>query len=190
MMTIRQLSSALLAWLIAAIVLSTVGFLRSAPPPFPQTCLVALTIALTHAVFFQRSVKLLLDTLDLRLLIGFHLTRFIGFYFLWLYQKGLLPYDFAVLGGWGDIIVAGASIPILIGLTLKKGVSSVVLLAWNTLGLVDILFVVATAARLALREPASMNQITHLPLSLLPLFIVPIIIASHLFIYRRIRRSA
>ena len=45
-------------------------------------------------------------TTDIRSLIAFHLIRFVGFYFLFLYSLGELPYNFAVFGGWGDIAVA------------------------------------------------------------------------------------
>ena len=60
---------------------------------------------------------------------------------------------------------------------------------WNVVGLVDILMVVVTAARLGLSEPASMRALTVLPLSLLPTFLVPLIIATHILIFARIRRE-
>jgi hypothetical protein len=47
------------------------------------------------------------------------------------------------------------------------------------LGLIDILFVVITAARLGLKDPDSIQALTTLPLSLLPTYFVPLIIASH-----------
>ena len=61
----------------------------------------------------------------------------------------------------------------------------------NLLGMVDILFVVATAARLAAADPESMAALLRLPLSLLPTFLVPLIIASHVVLGVRLaRRSA
>jgi hypothetical protein len=53
---------------------------------------------------------------------------------------------------------------------------------WNTLGLVDIIFVVTTATRLALRDPDSMVALLQLPLSLLPTFLVPVIMFTHIVI--------
>jgi hypothetical protein len=50
----------------------------------------------------------------------------------------------------------------------------------------DILFVVATASRLALGDPDSMNALLRLPLSLLVTFLVPIIIADHVMVFWRI----
>jgi hypothetical protein len=53
--------------------------------------------------------------------------------------------------------------------------------------LADILYVVGTAARLAFADPASMSALLRLPLALLPTFLVPLIIASHVFIFSRLR---
>jgi hypothetical protein len=57
---------------------------------------------------------------------------------------------------------------------------------WNALGLIDILFVVAAASRLAMADPDSMNALLRLPLSLLVTFLVPLIIASHVVMLWRI----
>jgi hypothetical protein len=59
---------------------------------------------------------------------------------------------------------------------------------WNVLGLADILFVVVTAAWLGVAEPESMAALLRLPLSLLPTFLVPLIIASHVVLGVRLAR--
>src|SRR5258708_19350097 len=99
-------------WLIAALLVGRFGLLQPLPMPAVQAMLFALTAALLLGYFRNRALRAWLDGLDLRALLLFHLTRFVGVYFLLLYNRGELPYDFAVRGGWGDIIVA--SLPLLI----------------------------------------------------------------------------
>jgi hypothetical protein len=55
--------------------------------------------------------------------------------------------------------------------------------------LIDILCVIGNAARMGLSDPASMAQLLHLPLSLLPTFLVPVIVTSHILLFRRLRAS-
>jgi len=58
---------------------------------------------------------------------------------------------------------------------------------WNLLGLLDNIFVVATAGRLFTSDPEGMQAMLRLPLSLLPTFLVPLIITSHMVLLRRLR---
>jgi hypothetical protein len=123
-----------------------------------------------------------------RRVVALHLTRFVGIYFLVLYGRGELPYLFAVPGGWGDIAVACGALLLVVLVPGLEG-RSWILMLWNVLGTVDILFVVFAASRLALADPASMSALQRLPLSLLPTFLVPLIIASHVLIFWRVIRS-
>jgi hypothetical protein len=107
----------------------------------------------------------------------------VGFYFLWLYEHRQLPFAFEVPGGWGDIVLATLAFVLLV---LRPG-SRVIYQVWNTLGSADILFVVSTATRLALADSASMAALLRFPLSLLPTFIVPIIIFTHVVIFLRLK---
>jgi hypothetical protein len=61
------------------------------------------------------------------------------------------------------------------------------LFIWNGYGLIDILFVVATAAAEGRANPASMAALLRMPLSLLATFLVPLIISSHLLLFARLR---
>jgi hypothetical protein len=49
--------------------------------------------------------------------------------------------------------------------------------------------VLLTATRLNLADPDHLRALTYLPLSLLPTFIVPLIIASHVVMFVRLSRS-
>jgi len=175
-----------LLWLAAAIVLGATGHTASWRPPIPQLVLAGLTVLLLAAVVVRPRFRHWLATLDLRFFVAVHLTRFVGAYFLILYYRDrALPRAFAVPGGWGDIIVATLALALLAaGGALDRRPRLVG--AWNALGLLDILFVVATAARLAVADPDSMSALLHLPLSLLVTFLVPIIIANHVVVFWRI----
>jgi hypothetical protein len=147
-----------LAWLVIALVIGASGRFRELPPPGPQLILGGLTIAVVVAALTLAGFRSWLFSLGYRQVIALHLTRFVGVYFLVLYGRGELPHAFAVYGGWGDIIVAALAL----------------------------LFVVGTATRLMMVEPASMSALLQLPLSLLPTFLVPVLLASHVILFWRL----
>jgi hypothetical protein len=175
-----------LVWLALAIAVGLSGLLRNVRPPAPQIMIVGLTTASIVAFWLSRSFQDWLKALNLRAIVALHLTRFVGFYFLWLYGRGELPYRFAVPGGWGDIIVATGTAAILASWP-GFGSRRLVLLIWNWYGLVDILFVVATGAVEGVANPASMAALLRMPLSLLATFLVPLIISSHVLMFARLR---
>jgi len=177
---------ALLAWLSAATAAGWAGFLERTPTAALPAALWGLVAVLVLLFWRWSALREWVLFVDLRVLVGFHLVRFVGFYFLYLYDRGALPYAFAVPGGWGDNVVAAGAL-LLIALVPPFGRRAWWLyLLWNTIGLLDILAVVTTAARLAFDDRASMAALLALPLSLLPTFIVPIVIATHLFIFYRL----
>jgi len=55
------------------------------------------------------------------------------------------------------------------------------------LGLIDILMVIGTGLRIGLSDMSQMVALTAFPLSMLPLFIVPLIITTHVVIFLRLR---
>ncbi len=184
----RFYPAALMLWFFAAYALGDSGRLAVLEPPAPQVILVGLTALLLLNSVALPGFRRWLASLDVRRLIAVHLGRFVGIYFLVLHGRGQLPYDFAVKGGWGDIAVATGAVALLLvpGLVARRGV----LLAWNVVGLVDILFVVVTAGRLAAADPSSMRALLRLPLSLLPTFFVPLVIATHVWIFWTLARAA
>ena len=174
------------AWLLAALIAGASGLFVSLVPPFPQAVLPGFVIVELLVFAFSPGFRNWCLSVDVRALVLFHLTRFIGIYFLILYSEGRLPYDFAVRGGWGDI-AAAAGVLILVLFVKPAGKTGWTLyLLWNVLGIVDILFVVMTAARLAFSEPGSMGELLRLPLNLLLTFVVPIIIFTHMVIFVRL----
>jgi len=178
----------LLAWLIAATLLGATGVLRGLGPPAPQLVLLTLTALVVLLGLTRPGLRSWLMTVDERLLMSVHLTRFVGIYFLVLYGRGELPFDFAVPGGWGDIVVATLALALILGWRAASVAGWWAYSIWNVVGLIDILFVVTTAARLALSAPESMAALLRLPLNLLLTWLVPLIIASHVFLAVRLAR--
>lgn len=177
-----------LAWFLAALGLGASGRLTALRPPAPQAVLAGLTLLLLLAGSVLPGFRVWLAGINLRQIVALHLLRFVGIYFLVLYARGALPYAFAVPGGWGDIVIAaGALVLVLFVPDLHR--QRPWLLAWNLLGLVDLLYVVGTAARMAMIDPFSMQPLLRLPLSLLPTFLVPLLIASHVYLFTRLRRQ-
>jgi hypothetical protein len=163
------------------------GAVSAVPPTAIPLVLSGLTAVILTAAWLSPGFRAWLLTLDERWIVALHLTRFVGIYFLYLYGRGELPYAFAVPGGWGDIAVASlAAVLLLLG--RADGWRRALYGLWNLLGLADIVFVVVTAARLVLADPASMAPLGRLPLSLLPTFLVPAIIASHVVLGIRLSR--
>jgi hypothetical protein len=118
-------------------------------------------------------------------------VRFVGAWFLVLYRRGELPFAFAVPGGWGDIVAAAGAAGLLLGaFPARTRGRRAALYTWNTLGLLDILFVVTTAARLFFSEAGQLAPLTRLPLSLLPTYFVPLIVLSHLRIFGWLRETS
>ncbi len=176
-------------WLILAVLAGMSGIVSTLVPPFPQIVLAGLLILLIVLFLFVPGFKAWCLSVNIRVLILFHITRFVGVYFLILYSLGRLPYDFAVPGGWGDIIIAVAAIALTLFSRGKVKPGWAIIMLWNLAGLLDILFVVFTAASLAMSDPGSMSELLKFPLSLLPTFVVPLIIFTHLVIFMRLYMS-
>jgi hypothetical protein len=152
-------------------------------PWYPQA-IVFVVAALVLALRMVRPLRAWALTTDIRSLIAFHLIRFVGFYFLFLYSLGELPYNFAVFGGWGDIAVAVLALVVMFFCAKSRSA----LVVWNLLGLADIVAVAATAARDEMAVPGSMHLLDRFPLILLPTCIVPLILVTHLLMLVRAAR--
>jgi hypothetical protein len=176
----------LLAWLCFAVGLA--GWFHNASAPAVAATVWTLTALVLIACWKIGPISAWTLNVDLRWLLLFHLTRLVaGVYFLVLCWRGELPCAFARPAGWGDIIVAVLALAVIA--VMRTEFAKTLLLFWNTIGLIDIVFVVFSALRFGLRDWQSMHALRELPLSLLPTFLVPLIIASHVLIFVRLARA-
>src|SRR5882762_11348361 len=133
-MTSRTVVLMGLGWLLVAIAAGAAGIVPSLPPA--PLVVFALTLAVLAAGWLLAGFNAWLATIDVRWLVALHLTRFVGFYFLYLYGRGELPYAFAVPGGWGDIAVATLALPVCF-VPMNAPLRRRAITIWNVVGLVD-----------------------------------------------------
>lgn len=160
------------------------GLLAHAPVPPPAVAFV-LTGVILLVLWTSSTVRDGVRRLGSGPLVAFHLTRlFAGGYFLVLYKRAMLPGEFAIPAGWGDILVgAGAIVVLWTCVPMTTPARRQGLLVWNALGFADILVVLANGIRLFLNDPGLADPFTRFPLALLPTFVVPIVISSHLLLF-------
>jgi hypothetical protein len=171
-------------WFLLALYIGETGLLQVLPLLAPQGIAAGLTLLIAGSYFLSSTFRQGVDQWSDRALIAVHLTRFVGIYFLILSSHGELDSRLAIPAGWGDIAVAVGALWLLVFPAPKWA-----LLAWNTIGLIDILFVMIRATMLRLSEPEAMAPFTELPLSFLPTMVVPLVIATHIILYVRLLRK-
>ncbi len=179
----RVVTAILLGWLCFAVGLAS--WFQNASALAVAATVWTLTALVLLACWKVRTIRVCVLNIDLRWLVLLHLTRlFAGAYFLVLCQRRQLPCGFATPAGWGDVVIGVLAVAVVSAMHPTQ-FAKLFLLSWNTLGLIDIVFVVASALRFGLKDWQSMHALRELPLSLLPTFLVPLIIASHVLIFVR-----
>lgn len=178
-------------WALLAALLSLAGVFT-----FERRLLIPLSLvtAVSTLVVCHRRLprfRAWVHALDLRVVLAFHVLRApIGAGFLLLEAQGKLSAAFARVAGFGDIAVGVAALALLA--TFGKGdrqKPSLSLLLWNAFGLLDILVVVLQAQRLLLFvDPHGIMALAAFPGSMLPTFVVPLVITTHLLVFRRALR--
>lgn len=198
----RPIVFGLFAWLCFAFAIGVSGWFRNASAPGVAATVWTLTALVLLACWRIQVIREWLAMGDLRWLIAAHLTRFVGIYFLVLGNRGELPQGFAKPAGIGDVTIAAGAVALLFAgrdsalrrpgpaAAGRRSYHKRFLSAWNVLGLIDIIFVAFSALRFGLKDWSSMAPLRELPLSLLPTFIVPLIIASHVLIFVRLKVDA
>ena len=180
-------------WLIVASIVGATGVLRQSPIP-PPAIAVALTIVALLVVRLSRGAREAVQQIGPGPLVLFHVVRIAaGAYFLVLGARDVIPREFTTPAGWGDIVVGIAAIWVLLRcLPVRTPWQRWAFYLWNVAGLLDILAVIGNAIRLYLRDPAFVEPFMSLPLAILPTFVVPIVIVSHvlLFSWARSRESS
>ena len=185
--TVRRFFQLVLLWGLAVAGFALSGLPRHLPPAAVPLLVVGLTISMIVASARVPWINDAFGTIGVRGIVGLHLFRFIGGYFIWLHAQGSLPEEFAMRAGWGDVATAAGAAVLLFwpdGPGFRRA-----LLAWNVFGAADLFLAVGTAAWLNAIRPGSMNAMGEFPLLLVPLWAVPLMLATHAAIFRRLWRT-
>lgn len=175
------------AWLAAALALGGSGAMAGLPLTPPVVAGVVTAAALLALSFADRARAAILERGPAPL-IALHLVRF-GAIASVAPGDGFLPRGFAVRAAWGEVAVALAAITLLLAaVPADTRGRRVGLAAWNVFGLVQILVVMGMATRLAIAGMPT-DPFTRLPMSLLPTFLVPLFVASHVLLFVWLRRA-
>jgi hypothetical protein len=134
-----------------------------------------------------------LRDVQLHRLVEIHVFRLIGLFFLLLAYHHALPVWFGVVAGLGDILTALCSI--VVGKMIrsqKQGIKRIVL-AWNTFGLLDIIFTAVSAnvlTKISIDQGImGVDTLAMFPFFLIPALAPPLIIFLHYSIYRKLKMS-
>ncbi len=105
--------------------------------------------------------------------------RIIGFPFLLLQVRNLLPAVFALPAGYGDMAIGATATLVAWQLGSPSHRNSFIL--WQALGITDLVTAVSLGTTARLLDPSgpSMLPLTVLPLSLVPTFLVPLFLIFH-----------
>lgn len=185
----------LAAWYALVTLIAAFGVLtypRGLGTPGLGVAVVAPLVALIVVVLRSASLRLAMREIPLAMLVGVHVIRILGVYFLVLYAQDRLPAPFAPLAGWGDTITGLAAIPLAWWLARGKTAARPLLWLWNSFGLLDLVMAIGLGAvstpgplQLITASPGT-TMMTTLPWLIIPAFIVPLLAAIHLAIYYRL----
>src|SRR5437764_14484927 len=143
-------AAALAVWLALVFFLGATGAFVRPPGAPPLPILLGATVPVLvflGAYLGSGTFQALILAADLRLLTAIQGWRAGGLAFLALYAHGILPGLFALPAGWGDIAIGVTAPWVMLALLRRPSfLSSRLFVAWNLLGILDLVVPVGTGA--------------------------------------------
>lgn len=178
------------AWFVFSASASAAHWFRNGDNRFGVgVALAALTPMVIFAAWWMTSEKFRQFMLSLNptALTLAHSWRIMGFTFLLLEARGLLPAMFALPAGYGDMLIGATATIVAWKLAIPSHRSSFIF--WQALGITDLVTAVTLGTTAGLFNPAvSMGPMTVLPLSLVPTFLVPLFLMLHVISIAQARK--
>lgn len=185
---------ALGAWFVLVLAIGATGALSPAhggAPALGLTVAVAV-VALVSAYFALPSVGHAMAATPLPALIALHAIRVLGLDFLILYAEGRLPAPFAPSAGWGDVFMGVTALPLAWAAVQFGARVRPLVFIWNALGVADLVAALTLGPLSApgplqvFVGPPDTSPMTTLPWLIIPGFLVPILLFTHVVIFARL----
>jgi hypothetical protein len=179
----------LTAWfgipLILAIFPPRTGFLAAAPTITIASIVIGLLVGVA-ALWVSSTFRQILQAIPVTHLIGVHVIRIEGFFFLALLDMHRLPPEFALPAGYGDVLTGMLALGLIALIARRIPHAERFVAAWNLLGLLDLVNALATGitfigpfARQAAASGTSLGYLNFV--FLVPAFGVPLLILLHTY---------
>jgi hypothetical protein len=176
-------------WLLTVSLLGARGTFLGTPGTPPLALLVAFAAPLlvfTIALRASGAFRAFVLGIDPRVLLAMQAWRFAGFGFLALAAHAILPSYFAWPAGVGDMAI-GLTAPLMMTVLNRRPefASSSGFVAWNLLGVLDLVVAVSLGAAGSFLLARSDTTITTIPMAgmplvLIPAFLVPLFLMMHI----------
>jgi hypothetical protein len=178
----KTITGLVVLWFVAVLSASASHLFENGAGRFGATvALAALTPLVVFAVWFAASegFRRFAFSLNPRVLTSVHVWRIVGFTFLLLEARNVLPGIFAFPAGYGDMFI-GATAGFA-AWKLAEPAHRGSFIFWQALGILDLITAVSLGTTAGLIDPSgpSMVAMTVLPLSLIPTFLVPLFLMLH-----------
>lgn len=187
-----------LGWLATVALLARGGVFAAGPDRRVPVILlgIGLPIVLGWALITRwPAARHVVERIPLPWLMGVQLYRVLGAVFLFAYAQDLMPGEFALPAGLGDVAI-GLAAPLVAYAFVRRGASARrAAVAWNILGIADLVVAVSMGfltspsplQQLAIEAPNAL--ISRYPFVLIPTFAVPVSILLHLLSLWRLRQE-
>lgn len=178
----KFVSGLVIVWFLAALFASAAHLFANNANRFGLgVAIAAVAPLIVFSVWFAASEGFRKFTMSLnpRILTSLQVWRIIGFTFVLLEARRVLPALFAWPAGYGDMFIGATAFFAAWQLAIPQRRNAFV--AWQLLGILDLLTAVGLGTTAPLIDPhgVPMAAMTVLPLSLIPAFLVPLFFILH-----------
>lgn len=187
-------------WLFLTTILAKQGIFEPIEGKFNPILPVLLAgLFCSYFLFSKWKVfKILLSSLPVSWIVIIQFFRVLGVVFLVLYSQKLLPTQFALPAGIGDLFIGVAALFVAWALHNRKTWSPTVTKWWCYLGILDLIIAVTMGA---LTSPSNIQSLISLPfkptnlligeypLVMIPIFRVPFAITLHMLVLNKLNKQ-